>query len=102
MTAITFKYGPRNETVSIYVVGPHVIVEPESGEESWCLTCTYMQSGESECQVVGWTVDSRLTQRFLKDLPVSIYWREYLAMMPETIRDAVSRQLHTIPGYCED
>jgi hypothetical protein len=99
---ITFDYGPKQETGTMTVLGPHVVVEAATGEESWCLTCTYMQSGESEACLVGWTVDSPLTHSYLENLPLRTYWEQYLAMMPEDIRLAVSLLQPSIPGFCED
>ena len=99
---IDFHYGPRQETGTMTILGPHVVVQAASGEESWCLTCTYMQSGESEACLVGWTVDSPLTHSYLENLPLRTYWEQFLAMMPDDIRLAVSLLQPFIPGYCED
>jgi hypothetical protein len=99
---IDFRYSPRREIGIMTILGPHVVVQAASGEQTWCLTCTYMQSGESEACLVGWSVDSPLTHSYLENLPLSTYWREFLTMMPEDIRLAVSLLQPSIPGFCED
>ena len=102
MKTIDFTYGPSQERGTIRIVGPHVVVEEATGESSWCLTCTFMQSGNSECCLVGWTVDCPLTHSYLEDLRMQTYREQFLAMMPDDIRLAVAHHLRTIPGFCED
>jgi hypothetical protein len=102
LKTIEFRFGPGKETGTLTILGPHVLIQTESGEESWCLTYTYTQSGDSEACLVGWSVDSPLTHSYLENLPLRTYWQQFLLMMPDDIRLAVSRLQPSIPGFCED
>jgi hypothetical protein len=102
LKTIEFRFGPGNETGTLTILGPHIVIQTESGEESWCLTGTYMQSGNSECCLVGWTVDSPLAHSYLENLTSRTYWDQFLAMMPDDIRLAVPLLQPSIPGFCED